>query len=209
MTLSRFLRSYVYIPLGGNRKGEVNTYIFLMITMLLGGLWHGAGWTYVIWGGLHGLFLVINQLWVKLSLWVMPRPLSWLVTFLAVMIALVVFRSYNLDTALRMLATMFAPSGSVGTPADFSPQSLVLVVAALFIVLVLPNSQRLLRHKFTPIEYDRNATSPSEIWSVGGLESLHVEWNYTWLGFLAVLAGLSVYTLLDTSKIQEFIYFQF
>src|SRR5581483_9927245 len=61
MTLSRFLRDYLYIPLGGGRHGSARRYANLMITMLLGGLWHGAGWTFVIWGGLHGVFLAVNH----------------------------------------------------------------------------------------------------------------------------------------------------
>ena len=63
MTLSRFLRDYLYIPLGGNRKGQVRRYASIMITMLLGGLWHGAAWNFVLWGGLHGLYLMINHAW--------------------------------------------------------------------------------------------------------------------------------------------------
>ena len=63
MTLSQFLRDYLYIPLGGNRHGRVRRYVNLMITMLLGGLWHGAGWTFVVWGGLHGVYLCINHAW--------------------------------------------------------------------------------------------------------------------------------------------------
>ena len=67
MTLSRFLRDYLYVPLGGNRKGSLRRYLNLMITMLLGGLWHGAGWTYVAWGGLHGLYLLANHGWRNLG----------------------------------------------------------------------------------------------------------------------------------------------
>ena len=63
MTLSRFLRDYLYIPLGGNRHGRVLRYVNLMITMLLGGLWHGAAWTFVVWGALHGVYLCINHAW--------------------------------------------------------------------------------------------------------------------------------------------------
>ncbi len=63
MTLSRFLRDYLYVPLGGNRHGRARRYVNLMLTMLLGGLWHGASWTFVIWGGLHGAYLVVNHGW--------------------------------------------------------------------------------------------------------------------------------------------------
>jgi len=67
MTLSKFLRDYLYVPLGGNRNGSARRYFNLMVTMLLGGLWHGAGWTFVFWGGLHGLYLVLNHAWRKLT----------------------------------------------------------------------------------------------------------------------------------------------
>ena len=70
MSLSRFLRDYLYIPLGGNRRGKLRRYINLMITMLLGGLWHGANWTFLIWGGLHGLYLIINHVWLSFSGWI-------------------------------------------------------------------------------------------------------------------------------------------
>jgi hypothetical protein len=85
MTLSRFLRDYLYFSLGGNRHGSVRRYRNLFITMLLGGLWHGASWTFVIWGGLHGTFLAINHLWRRTGLQ-LPGPMAWVITFGAVMI---------------------------------------------------------------------------------------------------------------------------
>jgi len=104
ITLSRFLRDYIYIPLGGNRKGKFRRYLNLMATMLIGGLWHGASWTFVIWGGLHGLYLVINQFWAsfrsKLNLNITNKVLlslgsvlSILVTFITVVFAWVFFRA--------------------------------------------------------------------------------------------------------------------
>ncbi|MBK9161559.1 MAG: MBOAT family protein [Nitrosomonadales bacterium] len=123
MTLSRFLRDYLYIPLGGNRKGAPRRYLNLMATMLLGGLWHGAGWTFVIWGGLHGLYLVVNHAWhaLRRSLGQDPdRPLSRpahllsvLLTFLAVVAAWVVFRADNMDAAMAMLHAMAGMNGFV------------------------------------------------------------------------------------------------
>ena len=103
ITLSRFLRDYLYIPLGGNRLGEQRRYLNLMLTMLLGGLWHGAGWNFLIWGGLHGLYLCVNHLWqgwrgVR-GEWPRPRNQvagerrSWAITFFAVVIAWVFFRA--------------------------------------------------------------------------------------------------------------------
>lgn len=115
ITLSRFLRDYLYIPLGGNRRGRARRYINLMITMVLGGLWHGAGWTFVAWGFLHGLYLVINHAWVKLRRALggrlirpsrLGRFLGWLLTFLAVVIGWVFFRAADFDAALRILSGM-------------------------------------------------------------------------------------------------------
>jgi alginate O-acetyltransferase complex protein AlgI len=120
ITLSRFLRDYLYIPLGGNRLGRQRRYVNLMVTMLLGGLWHGAGWNFLIWGGLHGLYLGINHLW---SDWRdgKKRPaasgstgavLSWALTLFAVVIAWVFFRAKTLAGASAMLAGLFGLTGT-------------------------------------------------------------------------------------------------
>ena len=120
MTLSRFLRDYIYIPLGGNRSGRSRRYVNLMATMLLGGLWHGAGWTFVMWGGLHGLYLVVHQAWLwtrkrfGLSLLdgsAFGRGLAWLVTFLAVVVGWVFFRAESFPAAQRMLEGMVGLNG--------------------------------------------------------------------------------------------------
>jgi alginate O-acetyltransferase complex protein AlgI len=120
ITLSNWLRDYLYIPLGGNRKGELRRGINLMTTMLLGGLWHGAGWTYVIWGGIHGLMLVLHRSWqvicrrtgkdftsnTKLGKW-----FSIGLTFLLVTIAWVWFRAANFAAAMAMIQGMFGFNG--------------------------------------------------------------------------------------------------
>jgi alginate O-acetyltransferase complex protein AlgI len=118
ITLSRFLRDYLYIPLGGNRHGPAQRYLNLMITMLLGGLWHGAGWTFVIWGGLHGLYLLINHAWRELKAFAgwhdggkNARLLSGIATFLAVVVGWVFFRADSVDTAMRMLNGMMGLNG--------------------------------------------------------------------------------------------------
>ena len=123
MTLSRFLRDYLYIPLGGNRKGPVRRYANLLVTMLLGGLWHGAGWTFVIWGGLHGLYLVVHQFWQAVRERVFghdlarssagARLLSTLTTFVSVVVAWVFFRATSIDAALRILGGMIGFNGWV------------------------------------------------------------------------------------------------
>ncbi len=106
ITLSRFLKDYIYIPLGGSYNGHFSTYTNLMITFLLGGLWHGAGWTFILWGLLHGVALIIHRLWVQLGfkLWCV---LSWFITFNFVNIAWIFFRANNLDDAQKVLYAMF------------------------------------------------------------------------------------------------------
>ena len=120
MTLSRFLRDYLYIPLGGNRKGPVQRYTNLMITMLLGGLWHGAGWTFVVWGGLHGFYLVIHHAWQalmkKLGRNAKPpsrigRASAVLLTFVAVVVGWVFFRAQSFDGALAIVKGMIGLNG--------------------------------------------------------------------------------------------------
>jgi D-alanyl-lipoteichoic acid acyltransferase DltB (MBOAT superfamily) len=118
ITLSRFLRDYLYIPLGGNRKGPVRRHVNLMITMLLGGLWHGAGWTFVIWGGLHGYYLIVNHCWqavrAKLGLertTAAGRGAARALTFLVVVVAWVFFRATSFTAAVGMLQSMFLKHG--------------------------------------------------------------------------------------------------
>jgi alginate O-acetyltransferase complex protein AlgI len=121
MTLSRFLRDYLYIPLGGNRRGEVRRVINLFITMLLAGLWHGAGWTFVLWGGLHGVYLIINHQWRSFRQRVLHHDLAqtsmWgsflggCVTFLAIVVGWVFFRANDIPTAFAVLNGMIGHNG--------------------------------------------------------------------------------------------------
>ncbi|MEW6714633.1 MAG: MBOAT family protein [Nitrospirota bacterium] len=122
ITLSRFLRDYLYIPLGGNRKGSVRRYLNLMIVMFLGGLWHGAGWTFIAWGAMHGFYLIINNSWRTLlralgydsngSGWLGQR-LSQIVTFTAVVLAWVIFRAESINGAENVLKGMAGLNGFV------------------------------------------------------------------------------------------------
>ena len=107
ITLSNWLRDYVYIPLGGNRSGEGRTLANLLMTFLIGGLWHGAGWTFVIWGALHGIALIIHRLWSKIGV-ALPKLLAWTITFLFVNIAWVFFRAESFESAWRMLKSLVA-----------------------------------------------------------------------------------------------------
>ena len=111
MTLSRFLRDYVYVPLGGNRCGPARQTTNLIVTMLLGGLWHGAAWTFVAWGGLHGMGLAANHAWQRTGLR-LPRPAAWLLTALFVMAGWVLFRSADFAVAGRLFASMLGLHGA-------------------------------------------------------------------------------------------------
>ncbi|MGI6723820.1 MAG: MBOAT family O-acyltransferase [Arcobacteraceae bacterium] len=107
MTLSRFLRDYLYIPLGGNRKGKTRTYVNLITTFLLGGLWHGAGWTFVLWGLLHGIALAIHRAWQSLG-FKLNKVLAWFITFNFINITWIFFRAKEFDDAMKVLGSMFS-----------------------------------------------------------------------------------------------------
>jgi alginate O-acetyltransferase complex protein AlgI len=134
MTLSRWLRDYLYIPLGGNRKGRLKTYRNVMITMLLGGLWHGASWTFMLWGGIHGAGLSAER-WlrerhggVRIPAWV-----AWLVTFNVVCVAWVFFRAPDLATAFDVLGGL-----GLSGPSPLVTLPMVLLVVASVAIQVLP-----------------------------------------------------------------------
>ena len=110
MTLSRFLRDYLYIPLGGSRSGALRAYSVTLLTMLLCGLWHGAGWTFVAWGGLHGVAVCCNRWWSGFGR-ALPAPLGWLLTMVFVIVGWVLFRADDFHGAARMLSAMAAQGG--------------------------------------------------------------------------------------------------
>lgn len=200
ITLSNFLRDYIYIPLGGNRKGNFRTYNNLMITFILGGLWHGAGWTFVFWGFLHGAALVIHRFWKKLG-FTMNSIAAWFITFNFINIAWVFFRAKEWDDAIKVLKGMFGFSGIVfsdkalakisfmqeyiATHQEFfgrlmfgsTPFSMLIV--AFIIVLKFKNSNEY-KDSFIP--------------------------SYKWL---LLLIAVDIYTVLNLSKVTEFLYFNF
>jgi D-alanyl-lipoteichoic acid acyltransferase DltB (MBOAT superfamily) len=171
ISLSRFLRDYLYVPLGGNRQGPARRHVNLMITMLLGGLWHGAGWTFVLWGGLHGVYLIVNHLWRslrrRLGLTRTSRAgavAGWALTFVAVVVAWVVFRAPTVDAALLLLKSMAGLNGPV-LPADIAAwqakllashelwlgsKQLVSLAILLALCWLAPNTYQLTR-RFRPV----------------------------------------------------------
>ncbi|MCH8189015.1 MAG: MBOAT family protein [Proteobacteria bacterium] len=163
ITLSRFLRTYLYFALGGNRRGSARRYANLMTTMLLGGLWHGAGWGFVIWGGLHGVYLLVNHGWRRwrgvgtgpgLGPLQTPSPTSspWrrrgsvLLTFFAVVVAWVFFRAETLGGAWALVQAMVGLRGfSPPAGSGFLEPGIWLALAALFaVVTAFPNTQEIM-----------------------------------------------------------------
>jgi alginate O-acetyltransferase complex protein AlgI len=155
ITLSHFLRDYLYVPLGGSRRGNLRRYLNLLLTMLLGGLWHGAGWQFLLWGGVHGLLLVLNHAWRALCPWRLPAFLGVPLTLLAVLLAWVPFRADNLASAGQVLAGWRALPAEVPVPQlaeifraaaalDAGAHVGWLALAALMLACSAPASHRLL-----------------------------------------------------------------
>jgi alginate O-acetyltransferase complex protein AlgI len=148
ITLSRFLRDYIYIPLGGNRNGELRTYSNLFSVFLIGGLWHGASWMFVIWGALHGSAIVIHRAWKSFG-FSMNKYLAWFITFNFINITWIFFRAKNWDSAAKILEAM---SGISNIPLNkihhlkelfpslgMSSYTLPFIISGFFITLLLKN----------------------------------------------------------------------
>lgn len=208
MTLSRFLRDYLYFALGGNRKGMSRRYINLMLTMLLGGLWHGAGWTFVVWGGLHGMFLSLNHGWhvVRRKLGQDPeRPLSKpvhlisvLFTFLVVSFAWVFFRADDMRHALTIAQTMLGINGfdmhSANALVSHTTRNYLLIT--LLLVWLAPNTQQIMQNFRPALDTPNGMRVTRLIWKP----------NYKWALIHAFVAMIA---LMSLSELSEFIYFQF
>jgi alginate O-acetyltransferase complex protein AlgI len=218
ITLSRFLRDYLYIPLGGNRFGEQRRYINLLVTMLLGGLWHGAGWNFLVWGGLHGIYLGINHLWrgwrggdaPAASVSRLAKGSCWAITFFAVVIAWVFFRARTMAGAWQMLGALFgfeAGSSAYASPGILRLMDLPVLVGeerllligggvvalALAAALCLPNVPQLFGYR----EYRRAPEQAS-----------FTRWrpNGAWALLTALALAISLFGMWQR---LEFLYFQF
>ena len=207
MTLSRFLLHYLYIPLGGNRHGRGRRYVNLMATMLLGGLWHGAAWTFVVWGGLHGAYLAINHAWRSTQLsarWAKSR--TWnvaalLLTFAAVCVAWVFFRASDFSTAIDLLRAMAGENGwRVRGAVALDRSHLLGVLGGLVVVFCLPNIY-VLMERFRPVLTDLGALRHAVLPPWAG-------WRPGAAWAVASAAAFCLAALL-ISKESPFLYFQF
>lgn len=195
ISLSHWLRDYLFIPLGGSRVGQLRTLRNLVIVMFLGGLWHGANWTFVVWGLWHGLLLVVHAVWRRVAPFALPRPLSVALTFVAVMMGWVVFRAASLDDAGTVFAGLFGFNGieplgfvsdryeqhlgpvTLGTWRGISIAGLIAMAVAPALAFFGPTSERIARPR---------------------------------VGIAGVLVGLAIFaTLLRLQIPTPFLYFQF
>ncbi|MFQ5956124.1 MAG: MBOAT family O-acyltransferase, partial [Kiloniellales bacterium] len=145
---SRFLRDYLYFSMGGSRRGPLTQVTAAMVTMLLGGLWHGAGWTFVAWGGSHGVAVILNHWWRRTGL-DLPAPLGWALTMGFVVAGWVLFRAEDFPTAFHMLEAM---TGVGGLSLDTleAPKDLWLLPVAAVLAIVGPTAHRLAQVSLQP-----------------------------------------------------------
>ena len=196
ITLSQFLRDYLYIPLGGNRHGRSLRYVNLMVTMGLGGLWHGAAWTFVAWGALHGAYLCINHAWNNYGPAVAPRfaPLAKLaaftLTFLSVVVAWVFFRADNMSTAIYVLSKMADPTRITFGRDEMAYTAFIILYAG--IAWFAPNTQAIMGYDHK----NRIVGEALRAWQKRP-------------AFLYATAAVLAFGILGIQQHSEFIYFRF
>ena len=229
MTLSRFLKDYVYISLGGNRKGYIRRYFNLIITMLVGGMWHGANWTFIIWGGLHGVYLFINHLWREIKL-KLPMPflfnnvfydlISLVITFLAIVVGWAIFRADNVMAAKLMIEGMMGIHG-IQMPIKWGDQlgqtkEWLVIKGVKFENTTTFNSGKLPLRLLICFIIVWCLPNTQDFFSrfnpvLNMTEKKEVKWwqwqpNHIWLLIFSILAASGILSL---GELSEFIYFQF
>ena len=230
MTLSRFLRDYLYISLGGNRNGPIRRYLNLFVTMLLGGLWHGAGWTFVVWGGLHGAYLIVNHGWTALRQRLGQdsdrtttggQTLARLITFVSVVIGWVFFRAANVDDALAILRGMAGMNG-VSIPAGLAtylPPSVGTALEHWGIAFPLGGGSRLVfQYSWIVALLPVVMLAPNTQEILGrfqpalnfhdGREPVYLSWRPT-RRWAVIVATITACGLLSLTRVSEFLYYQF
>lgn len=198
ITLSRFLKDYLYISLGGNRRGEVRRFANLLITMLLGGLWHGAGWGFILWGGLHGLFLCLNHWLETLSLPQWLRAAGWPLTLIAVVFAWVPFRAVDLSETFFIWEALL---GVADTPGDarIDLHLATYLLMGWLLVCFSPNSQQMINYLFPQAQYPAR---PSKLLREEFPDRVRPL-------FAAMVGSAAAIGLALNHRIAEFLYFQF
>lgn len=210
ITLSRFLRDYLYIPLGGNRKGFPRQLINLMVVMVIAGFWHGAGWTFIIWGALHGFYLVINHYWRQIQRNLgkgienashLRTIVSMLITFIAVTIAWVFFRADSVSTATKIIKGMIGMRGfNFSNMPGLSLNAIVLILISLFICWFLPNVQEYMSN-YQP-SFDRFPEESKKP------RFSFLRWKPSPGNAVAIIL-IAVVAILSINKVSSFIYSQF
>lgn len=187
ITLTRFFTRYIYIPLGGSRKGTVRTYLNILIVFLVSGIWHGAGWNYILWGLLHGVANILNKIFKKP---IKKIPIiSRIATFVFVSITWVFFRAKNVSYALEMLKNMFsfssfAVSDTIKGNLSFVPGPWHIIALALIGIVIYLSM------------FSKNALEKSEKFTPKLLN-----------GVMTII--LFVFSVLQLSQVSEFLYFNF
>jgi D-alanyl-lipoteichoic acid acyltransferase DltB (MBOAT superfamily) len=189
ISLSSWLRDYLYIPLGGNRKGKVRTYINLFITMFLGGLWHGASWKFVFWGAWHGIALAIHKFFFE-KLDIIPNTrlvtfLSWFVTFHFVIFLWIFFRAKSFEVAWQMIV-------QIATQMDWNYIAPFVNVRSTWVIMLVVGY---IMHSFS-LEYAERITQK------------FVNSPY-WLKIAFFIIAVQLVIQFQSEDVQPFIYFQF
>lgn len=215
MTLSRFLRDYIYIPLGGGRRGPVRRWANLAVTMVLGGIWHGAGWTFVAWGALHAAYLCVNHAWNALRRGATPGPAARFaasaVTFVAVVLGWVLFRAPDLGTAGTLFAAMAGSGGWIAPGDDLAPFFLARPGAAWTPLQLIPGYAGGIRIGAVGLLLLLVRFAPNTQEIVDGAAAgreVRLRWrpDVVWA---AAMAGLTLACVTRLSEVSAFLYFNF
>jgi alginate O-acetyltransferase complex protein AlgI len=200
ITLSRFLRDYLYFPLGGGRKGIVRQGLNLLVVMLLGGLWHGAGWTFIAWGAVHGVALGIAHVWHRKGAWTFPPLAGWAMTMLFVVLAWVFFRADSLASAAHMFKAMAGLGEAFPQAGIVSVEAVLYCAGAMALAVWMPNALWLLR-RYSPVFEPMRLDMPPPVFA-------RLRWRPT-AGWAFVIAVLFLAVIFLADRPKEFLYFQF
>jgi alginate O-acetyltransferase complex protein AlgI len=197
MTLGLWVKDYLYIPMGGNRHGQMKKMRNLFVSMLIIGLWHGAGWTYVFWGALHGVMLMVNHLWRTLHI-ELPKIVCWLMTFSGIVVGWVFFRAATFSEALSMLAAMTDVQNIV-LPIKYAQSLGFLQTCGIQFDVINGSLGKPLLACVVLLICALSFNNP-----VRWMEKYRANWR--WFAFVLLLMGAALYKM---DKYTEFLYFQF